>query len=224
MIYPYGYPYISPYDSTYDTFGTLRLTEGEEQQVLTEPLDIDLVKTHLRLSLEDDSDDVLLNTYIIAARYQAEIFQGRDLIRKQYDLSYDYWPAYRMRLKSPTRSVDLVQYKDLSGAVTPMVEGADYVTDLQKEPGLITPPWNRSWPAFTPYASSAILIRFTSGYDADSQWWSGGPGSLVKAGMLLLISAWYEQRLPFATGLASVNEYPFAITNCLSNGQLKRAR
>ena len=223
MIYPYGYPYISPYDATYNTSGTLRVTEADPAQTFTEPLTLDMVKKHLQIDDANTDSDGLLQMWISAARYQAEIVQGRDLIRKQWDLSYDYWPQYRVELRAPLVSVDLVQYKDLTGATTEMEENTGYVVDKTKEPGLITPPWNISWPAFMPWPSSSILIRFTSGYAADSQWWSGR-GALVKSGMLLLISAWFENRLPFATGLASVNEYPFAVTSCLSYGSLKRAR
>lgn len=222
--YPYDYPYISLYDSVYDSFGTLRLTEGDTPQVFTEPLALSDVKNHLRVDTSFTDDDTLIQTFISAARYQAEILQNRDLIRKQWDLSYDYWPQYRIPLRAPAVSVDLVQYTDLSGKVTTMNLNTDFIADLRKEPALITPPWNVSWPAFTPWPSGGILIRFTSGYTASSQWWTGGPGSLVKAGMLLLISHWYQKRLPFEVGISATNEYPFSVTSCLNYGALWRAR
>lgn len=222
-VYPWGSPYISIYDSTYDTYGTLTLTEGDSPQEFTEPLEIDEVKSYLRLSTTFTDDDTTLLTLISAAREQAEILQGRDLIRKQWDLSYDYWPEYRVRLRAPTVQVDLVQYKDLTGVTTRMSVDTDFVVDLAKQPGIVTPPWNMSWPAFTPWPSSAITIRFTSGYTNVSQWWSE-TGSKVKIGMLMLISQWYEQRIPFDKGIGATNEYPFAVTSCLSYGALERAR
>jgi uncharacterized phiE125 gp8 family phage protein len=221
--YNFDYPWVSAYDSVWDSFGTLRLTETGTPQTFTEPLLLTDVKTHLRIDESFTADDTLINTFISAARYQAEIMQNRDLIRKQWDLTYDYWPQYRIELRAPAISVDLMQYTDLAGNVTTMSVNTDYVTDLRKEPGIVTPPWNISWPAFTPYPSGAILIRFTSGYAADAQWWSG-PGALVKAGMLLLISAWYENRLPFVQGISATSEYPYAVTHCLSAGALTRAR
>ena len=42
--------------------------------------------------------------------------------------------------------------------------------------------------------------------------------------MLLLISAWYNNRLPFEKGVGATNEYPYAVTSCLSYGALERAR
>jgi uncharacterized phiE125 gp8 family phage protein len=217
----YGYPYISAYDSTYDAFGTLRLTEGVTPQIFVEPLTMSDVKLYLRV--EGPEDDTLIAMLIAAAREQAEILQGRDLVRKQWDLSYDYWPAYRVELKSPTTSVDLVQYKDLSGETITMSANTDYVVDLFKQPAIITPPWNISWPSFTPWPSSAITIRFTCGYTNDSPFWSG-PGARLKAGMLLLISSWYNNRIPFITGMKAANEYPFAVTACLTYGALGRPR
>lgn len=223
MNYPYGYPYVSPYDSNFDSYGTLRLTQTDPPQTFTEPLALDFVKNYLKLDAGLTSDDDLISMFISAAREQAEVLQNRDLVRKQWDLSYDYWTAYRLRLRAPCVSVDQMQYSDLQGNVTQMVANRDYVVDLKKEPAVITPPWNRSWPSFTPLPSSAILVRFTSGYEASDPFW-GGPGARVKAGMLLLINAWYENRIPFTPGARNDAEMPFAVTACLSYGALERTR
>lgn len=220
MIDPYGYPYISRYDANYDAFGTLTLVDGETPP--NEPLTIDDVLTHLRLDSDEAQLD-LISVYISAARFQAEILQNRDLVKKQYELVYDYWPEYRIRLRAPVVSVDSITCKSLDGSVKTLTENTDYIVDLKKEPAIIAPPWNISWYAFTPWPSSSITITFTAGYDPEAQYWTG-KGSLVKAGMLLLISAWYENRIPFATGISATNEYPFAVTHCLTQGALKRAR
>lgn len=223
MNYPYGYPYVSPYDSNFDAYGTLRLTQTDPPQTFTEPFELNDVKGFLRIDPSDTSQDAVLQGMISAARDQAEILQNRDLVQKQWDLHYDYWPEYRLRLRAPAVSIDLMQYMDLSGAVTPMVKDTDYVIDLAKEPAIITPPWNRSWPAFTPYPSSAILVRFTSGYANASPFWSG-PGARVKIGMQLLISSWFENRLPFTPGARNDAELPFSVSSCLSYGALERVR
>ncbi len=223
MNYPYGYPYVSPYDSNFDAYGTLRLTESETPQTFVEPFTVDEVKGWLRLDAGFVDDDAMIAVLISAAREQAEILQNRDLVKKQWDLSYDYWPEYRLRLRAPCVSVDLLQYTDLTGAVTTMAVTADYVVDLKKEPAVITPPWNRSWPAFTPFPSGAILARFTSGYSNDSPFWQG-PGARLKMGMQMLISSWYEERLPFTPNARADAELPFAVTSCLNYGALERAK
>lgn len=222
MNYPYGYPYVSAYDSNFDAYGTLRLTASNPAQTFVEPMTLTEAKDYLRLDAGYTGDDTLIELSLIpAAREQAEILQNRDLVRKQWDLSFDYWPGYRLRLRAPCVSVDLMRYTDLTGNVTTMQPTTDYVVDLAKEPAVITPPWNRSWPAFTPLPSSAILTRFTSGYAPDDPFWAGS-GARVKVGMLLLISSWYENRLPFTPGARNDAELPFAVTSCLSYGAMER--
>jgi len=95
--------------------------------------------------------------------------------------------------------------------------------DTARHPGFVSPPYNKTWPTFATWPSSAILIRFTSGYAANSPFWSDA-GARVKNGMKLLISNWYHNRLPFEKGMAATAEYPYAVTACLSYGSLVRAR
>lgn len=207
-------------------YGTLQLTESSPAQSFEEPLTLSEVKSYLKVperSPTDQAEDDEITSLIIGARVQAEILQNRDLVVKQWDLHHDYWPSYRVEMRGPLVSVDQVQYKDSNGDTTVMVENADYVVDNSKQPGTIMPPYNATWPTFTPWPSSSILIRFTSGYAADSPFWLGD-GHLITNGMKLLISAWYNNRLPFEVGRAAALEYPFAVTNCLSAGALQRAR
>ena len=161
-----------------------------------------------------------LQIFISAAREHAEILQGRDLVQKQWDISFDYWPSYHVKLRPSLVSVDLGQYADSTGAVTPLVEGTDYVVDFTKQPGIILPPYNGTFPTFQPWPSGAILFRFTAGISPNAAFWSDA-GSRVKIGMLILISLWYSNRLPFGT---KVEEMPYAVTSCLSYGAVPRAK
>lgn len=207
-------------------YGSLNLTETSPPQSFIEPLSLETVKNFLKVPIvspADTAEDAELSMFITAAREQAEILQGRDLVQKQWDLHQDYWPSYRIELRRPLVSVDLVQYKDSTGTVTTMTENTDYIVDTNKQPGLICPPYNGTWPTFAPWPSSSILIRFTSGYAPTSSFWSD-TGARIKNGMLLLISSWYNQRLPFERGAGAIQEYPFAVTSCLSYGSLPNAR
>ena len=209
-----------------NAFGSLNLTEASPPQSFSENLTLAEVKSYLRLpdrSPADQAEDDELTSLIIAAREQAEIMQGRDLIRKQFDLSLDYWFNYRIELRDPLASVDLFQYKDSTGAVTGMVEDSDFVVDTARHPGFVSPPYNKTWPTFATWPSSAILIRFTSGYAPSSPFWNDA-GARVKNGMKLLINNWYHNRLPFEKGMTATAEYPYAVTACLSYGSLVRAR
>lgn len=207
-------------------YGSLNLTNSSPQQSFTEVLTPDLVKDYLKIPERNPpatAEDAQIDMFISAAREQAEILQNRDLVRKQWDLSMDYWPSYRLEMRTPTVSVDLLQYKDSNGAITTMVENTDYIVDVAKQPAVVAPPYNGTWPTFTPWPSSSILLRFTSGYSSTDPFWFG-PGARIKNGMLLLISAWYNNRLPFDKGAAAAAEYPYTVTSCLSYGAQERAR
>lgn len=209
----------------FNHYGTLRPTKSSPEQVFVEPLTLQEVCDYLRIAppAEDQKEDNEIIGLISAARYQAEVMQNKDLVLKQWDLSYDYWPSYRIELRTPTASVDLVQYTDSNGNVTTMNNPTDYIVDLAKEPGIITLPYNGTWPTFTPWPSSALLFRFTSGYSNTSAFWRGS-GSLIKTGMKLLISGWFNNRIPYELGSSSAAEYPFNVTSCLSYGAEVRAR
>ncbi len=211
------------------SYGSISLTATNPVQEFVEPISVGEAIAFLKLPTRDPQDDDendLLGMFIVAAREQAEILQNRDLVHKQLDLSFDYWPYYwpslQIPLRTPLVSVDLVQRKDADGVVTPLVLNTDYVVDTAKQPGVIVPPSSvGDWPCFDPWPSSAILIRITSGYASDDAFW-GGPGARIKVGMKMLIASWYSNRLPFERGLDAASEYPFAVTSCLTYGAHQR--
>lgn len=197
-------------------YGVLKLTEVSPAQSFIEPLTLAQVKTFLKIteaSPADEDENALLNAFITAAREIAEIEQGRDLISKQYDLTLDYWPADEIELRVPLQSVELVQYTDSDGNNTPLTKGTDYDVDTNR--GIVRPVYNATWPWFIPRPSSAILIRFTSGYSASHPFWIDA-GQRVLIGMRMLIEQWYDERLPIAQ--AQVYELPFAVRALLGYG------
>lgn len=207
------------------SYGTLSLTVSSPLQSFTEPFTVGEVQNWLKIDPSDLSDQNMIadiQGLISAARVQAEIEQNRDLIRKQYDLALDYWPGYRVELRAPLQSVDLVQYTDSDNEVHIMQQNVDYVVDTQKQPGTLTPPYQAvTWPVFMPWPTSAILVRFTSGFSQSDPWWQS-MGAHVKIGMKQLITEWFYNRLPFDVGRNAV--YPDRITMLLSFGAVPRAR
>ena len=211
-------------DQVYGTggYGSLSLTEASPPQSFVEPLSLDEVKKFLKLPVRspvDALEDAELSSLISAARGQAELLQGRDLVRKQWDLHFDYWPSFYIPLRAPLVSVDLFTLRDNTGLVTPLVEDTDYIVDTAKSPGLVTPPYNLEWRNFTPWPSSAMLIRFTSGFTPASPWWPND-GMQVKAGMRMLINHWFTNKLPFEKGIDAAREYPYGLTASLRQGGL----
>lgn len=212
------FPQLVPY-------GTLSLTETSPAQSFTEVFESTDLQTYLNMPVgpfADVSEEEQMRVFILAARAEAEILQSRDLVRKSWDLALDYWPNCNgsIELRPELVSVELVQYRDSAGTWTPLVEGVDYVVDTSKRPGIIAPAASCQWPAFTPWPSSAILIRFTAGLTNASAWWSGA-GASVKIGMKYLISQWFNKRLPFETGAAQADPFTLA---CLSRGAVRNVR
>lgn len=208
------------------SYGSLNLTVTSPVQTFSEPLTLAEVKEYLNLPLRSPTDadeDAMLESMITEAREVAEILQGRDLVRKQYDLSLDYFP-YEIALRAPLVSVDLVRYRDSSGAYTTLAEGTNYIVDTAKQPGVMMPAYGVPWPSFTHWPSSAVLVRYTSGYSANDAFWNDA-GARIKRGMLLLINHWFVGRLPFELGnKEGVNEYPFTVTSLLRYGSLVTVR
>jgi uncharacterized phiE125 gp8 family phage protein len=218
--------YWSYYYGALAAYGTLSLTDSSPAQVFVEPCTVKELRSYLKIPSripEDDDEDAFLASIITASRDMAEILQGRDLVPKQYDLALDYWATYKIELRPALQSVDLVQYTDSDLALHTLQETTDYIVDKQKQPGVICPPYNVTWPTFTPTPTSAMLFRFTAGYPAAHPWWMGA-GQRVIVGMKLLMSHWYNNRMVFEKGVSASDEYPYAVTALLSYGSLVRAR
>jgi len=172
--------------------GSIRLTETSPAQSFDEPLTLTDVKDFLSLTATPDvtDDDQMLLTFISAAREVFEIEQGCDLMVKQWDMSLDYFYGLEMPLRDNLISVDLVQYKDSDGALHALAENTDYIVDKLKRPGVISQTWNNFWPVFTPWPSSAVLIRFTAGLKPSDAFWNNA-GARLLTGMKVLIKSWY---------------------------------
>jgi uncharacterized phiE125 gp8 family phage protein len=196
----------------------LQITDTSPAPEIIEPLMLSEVKGFAQIpdrSPSDAEEDAQLEAMISAARVVAEGEQNCDLVTKQWDLSYDYWPCSAIPLRFPLQSVDLVQYLDSDGTTHDLTENTHYVVDAKK--GVIVPPYNQSWPSFTPWPSSAILIRFTSGHQATSSFWQEA-GDQIRLGMKYLVNYWYTERIPIEMTNVGVQEYPFTITHLLRHG------
>lgn len=190
----------------------LELTVTSPVQTFTEPISLTQVKEYLKIgepSPIDSAFDTELSNLIEAAREQAEVFQGRDLVAKQWDLTMDCFPRCQIELRRPLVSVDLVRYRDSSGAYTTLVEGTDYVVDLAH--GWITPVYGGQWPIGSLWPSGAVLVRFTAGVVARVP-------MLVTLGMLMLIADWFNNRLPFGVGSDIAATYPLRLRAALGYG------
>lgn len=202
----------------------LAITVTSPPQTFREPLTVAEVEHFLHLpalSPEDADRTALLESLIIAAREVAENYQGRDLVEKQWDLTLSGFPAV-VELRPHLQTVDLVQYTDSGGTAHTLTETTDYIVDTAKQPGVIMPPYGESWPSFTAWPTSPVLVRFTSGLSSADIFWSDA-GQRVLIGMKKLIELWFNESeiLPPGSSGASI---PFGIQMLLSTGGVPRAR
>jgi uncharacterized phiE125 gp8 family phage protein len=196
----------------------------DPQPAWAEPFEVGEVQRFLNLPERNPPDLIeedLLRSMIQAAREFAEIAQGRDLVRKQWELEVHSYGQLIHELRSPLVSVDQVQRRSEDAVLTDLVEGTGYRVDISR--GVLYTPFNdelRSWSS-TGITEAALIIRFTSGYLPGSIFWSDA-GARIKTGMRYLISAWFFNRLPFSEGGRPPAEFPYAVTSCLSHGSLVR--
>jgi hypothetical protein len=204
-----------------------------------EPISVDDAKDYLRL--DTDSDDNTIQALITAARLEAENEQGRECSRKQLMLALDRFPLaglpgewwlpllaphgtrnYRfgfdgriIQLLDPLVTVDAFTFKDSTGTVNPLAENTDYIVDPLKHPGIVCPMVNTEWPTADLWPSSAVQLTFTCGPTPVMC------PATIKQGMLLLVSQWYEGRIPFEA-IRFVAELPFSVTSLFRNNKLWR--
>jgi len=193
----------------------MNLTLITDPTTIEEPLTLAEAKSFLRVEGDDENGDI--SALIRAAREQAELHNGREMAVKQYDLALDDFPrdARYIDLLDPLVSVESITFKDSTGAETTLTADVDYIVDTAKHPGRVVLAHDKVWPTIAPYPSSAVKIRFTAGFVPAKV-----PES-IKTGMKLLITAWYEGRIPFEIGHV-VGELPFAVTACFATDRLDR--
>jgi len=165
------------------------------------------------LDLGITSEDDYLNALITTAREYAETFQKRKLITQTWEMSLQrFYPVTELPFGN-LQEVDSVIYKNSTGAETTLTENVDYIYSTRGILGNITTPFGKTWASFTPYPLDPVVIQFTCGYATIEDI----PKSTIQA-MLLLISAWYEQRMPISDKLMSI--VPFTVQALLTQNKI----
>jgi len=162
---------------------------------------------------------------------------------------FGFWPsdAYRLlvgavpgsaaiSLLCPLVSVESVKWKDRSGTDHTLVENTDYIVDTYKEPGIICPAPDASWPMAGLWPSSAIRIQFTAGRVPSVADWLAAyaaahpsdptpdvtppqvPVHIVQ-GVKLLVSQWFTNRIPF-NPIRAIAEVPFGVSALFTSDKL----
>jgi len=171
---------------------------------VTLPVELALVKQHLRLEVEDLSEDVLLTQFIRAAEGICEQYQGRVYSKKTYRNFSDHIPSFVKLPFPPLAAVMDVKLK-LQDGTELTIPSADYYVDTASFCGrmIMKDPWKYAGFEIEP---SGFQITFESGYEKI-------PESYAQA-LLLVIGQFYENR----ENLSPVNlfEIPFGVKALLA--------
>jgi len=174
----------------------------------TEPLTLDEVKSYLRI--DSSLDDFYVYSLIVAARKYCENFQNRAYITQTWEMALDYWENKTVEIpKGNLQSITSIIYKDSAGIST-TISSADYVVSTRGIVGRVTPTYSKSWPSFTPYPLDPIVIKFVCGYGT-----ADDVPDTIKQAMYLLISHWWENRIPVSQTNQTSSEIAFTVSALL---------
>jgi uncharacterized phiE125 gp8 family phage protein len=195
---------------SYDYTGNKRYIRGYAT-VATAAADFGI---NITTATGDTNEDAYITALIIAARKYCENYQNRAYITQTWELSFDDWACCCNGVielpKGNLQSITSIKYTDSAGTVTTISSG-DYVVSTRGMLGRVAPAYGKSWPSFTPYPLDAIVIQYSCGYGATS----ASVPETIKQAMYLLISHWYENRLPLADKMTVPDELNFTVSALL---------
>lgn len=179
-----------------------------------EPVTISELKAQIRQDLSNE--DVLLTSYIVAARQFCERRIGLAIPAQTITLKMDSFPSCD-RIELPMSnliSVTSVSYVDANGVTqTPHPTGspqADYYgVDTYSTPGALFLKSGQAWPADLLLQRQAVTIVYRAGWAA-----VGDIPQSIKQAVALLAAHWDRNREPVGMGGVSA-EVDFAVSALL---------
>lgn len=168
------------------------------------PVDLSLVKRHLRLEETDPSEDVLLTQLIRAAEGVCEQYQGRVYSKKSFTAFYEY--AYEsVKLPHPPLvGVSEVKLR-LADGTEMVVPETEYFVDKYSFLGRVVLKVPSVYQGFE-LEPNGYQITFEAGYEKI-------PDAYAQA-ILLLVGHFYENRE--SASPVALNEIPFGVKALLS--------
>jgi uncharacterized phiE125 gp8 family phage protein len=170
----------------------------------TAPITLAEVKAHLRVDHTDD--DTLIQALLDAAVSHLDGYTGilgRCMISQVWELYYDAFPSGDMQIPlGNIISIDTVEYVDPTTEIYTTWADTNYEVDEKSVEGWIVP--IDTWPTAME-TTNAVRVTFTAGFGATA---TSVPAA-IRAGMLLMIGNWYENREAVVIG-QTVAELPFA--------------
>lgn len=181
-----------------------------------EPVTLASAKAQTRVDFADDDD--LLNGLIVAARETVEGYLRRALLQQTWTASFVRWPWCKERMvliRPPVLSVQGVHYYDASGNAQSL-DASDYFLETNGLDGLLTIKENTTLPELDDERVMPVSVTYRAGYGTTA----GDVPQAIRQAILLLVSHWYEHRLPVVSGV-SVTQIPKTVEYLLARCKLR---
>lgn len=168
---------------------------------------VTLIEAKAQLNVLHGDDDAYISALILSATAAIEEMTGRPLITQTWALSVKH-PHYRVYLpKTPVQSIDSITYFDRDEVQqTATVADFHLFNDIYR--AWVEPKDDKDWPdVFN--RPDALTISFIAGYGV-----SADVPVEIRHSILLLLSHWYEQRVPVSD--KPMQEMPLAVSSLVS--------
>ena len=199
-----------------------------------EPIDIEQARAHLEAVMYgdsdgdpiDDLDDLMIMGWVAAAREHCEDFLGLSLSPRTLEIALERFPSTRLDGRTyidlpmgPVSEIVSITIPDASGDsddtdADPM-DTAGYRLNDFVAPARVEPV--SGWPSMTA-GTNAIRIRYTAGYEIDSDGVSAMPAK-IRAAILLMLGHLYANREAVAAG--AMSELPLGVEALLRPRRLE---
>ena len=173
-----------------------------------EPILIDEMKDHLRISIDDDDKDV--ERMIRVSRRWCEKMQNRAYMTQTWDLYLDAFPRVPYELsRPPLQSVTHIKWFDTDDTET-TVSTDVYRTDIYSFVGRINLKDGQTWDTSTKRTLNGVVIRFIAGYGNRAS----VPEEITQAIKLMVGHLW-EHREETITERFQIVHIPFGVFDLL---------
>lgn len=151
---------------------------------MTEPVDLDAAKLHLRV--DDNSQDAAITRSITAAREWVEGYTGLKLVPTEITQHFDSFALLRMKgwPVAPDAAI-AISYLDSDGVAQVI---ASYRLLAADRPALVLPGLGQSWPSIYS-AAGAVTLTYDAGYATPQE-----VPEVLKQAMLIIIASLFVSR------------------------------
>lgn len=186
-----------------------------------DPLSLEQVKHNLNIDYDDD--DLYLTALLTAATQEVERLINRAIMPQTWQLYLDRFPPNSGPIyipKPPLQSVTSVTFTDTEFNINTVpgpsggvggANGATYIVDVHREPGVVTPSWSNFWPPVVLQPIDSVCVTFVAGYASAAK-----VPTIIKQAIMFLITEWYVNRtVAFTNG--SIAELPAGLAVVLAS-------